>query len=255
MALDGIVIANIRQELEQTLLGGRLYKIAQPETDELLFTIKTPKQQYRLVISANASLPLIYLSEENKPSPMTAPNFCMLLRKHLNNGRIISITQPGLERILDFEIEHLNDLGDLCRKHLIAEFMGKHSNIIFCDDKQNILDSIKHISSQTSSVREVLPGRTYFIPQTMHKKNPLQTNDAEFAEAVFTKPMPLSKAVYTGYTGISPAVAEEICYEASVSSEKPANCLEENEQLHLYHIFSDCNGTGKKRSVCAEYFL
>ena len=178
MALDGIVIANIRQELEQTLLGGRLYKIAQPETDELLFTIKTPKQQYRLVISANASLPLIYLSEENKPSPMTAPNFCMLLRKHLNNGRIISITQPGLERILDFEIEHLNDLGDLCRKHLIAEFMGKHSNIIFCDDKQNILDSIKHISSQTSSVREVLPGRTYFIPQTMHKKNPLQTNDA-----------------------------------------------------------------------------
>ena len=240
MALDGIVIANIRQELEQTLLGGRLYKIAQPETDELLFTIKTPKQQYRLVISANASLPLIYLSEENKPSPMTAPNFCMLLRKHLNNGRIISITQPGLERILDFEIEHLNDLGDLCRKHLIAEFMGKHSNIIFCDDKQNILDSIKHISSQTSSVREVLPGRTYFIPQTMHKKNPLQTNDAEFAEAVFTKPMPLSKAVYTGYTGISPAVAEEICYEASVSSEKPANCLEENEQLHLYHIFSDC---------------
>ena len=88
---------------------------------------------------------------------MTAPNFCMLLRKHLNNGRIISITQPGLERILDFEIEHLNDLGDLCRKHLIAEFMGKHSNIIFCDDKQNILDSIKHISSQTSSVREVLP--------------------------------------------------------------------------------------------------
>lgn len=240
MALDGIVIANIRQELEQTLLGGRLYKIAQPETDELLFTIKTPKQQYRLVISANASLPLIYLSEENKPSPMTAPNFCMLLRKHLNNGRIISITQPGLERILDFEIEHLNDLGDLCRKHLIAEFMGKHSNIIFCDDKQNILDSIKHISSQTSSVREVLPGRKYFIPQTMHKKNPLQTNDAEFAEAVFTKPMPLSKAVYTGYTGISPVVAEEICYEASVSSEKPANCLEENEQLHLYHIFSDC---------------
>ena len=174
MALDGIVIANIRQELEQTLLGGRLYKIAQPETDELLFTIKTPKQQYRLVISANASLPLIYLSEENKPSPMTAPNFCMLLRKHLNNG-------------LDFEIEHLNDLGDLCRKHLIAEFMGKHSNIIFCDDKQNILDSIKHISSQTSSVREVLPGRTYFIPQTMHKKNPLRPFQAKNRQTVWRK--------------------------------------------------------------------
>ena len=153
MALDGIVIANIRQELEQTLLGGRLYKIAQPETDELLFTIKTPKQQYRLVISANASLPLIYLSAENKPSPMTAPNFCMLLRKHLNNGRIISITQPGLERILDFEIEHLNDLGDLCRKHLIAEFMGKHSNIIFVNEENKIIDSIKRISIDVNRYR------------------------------------------------------------------------------------------------------
>lgn len=239
MALDGIVIANIRKELEQTLVGGRLYKIAQPETDELLFTIKTPKGQYRLVISANASLPLIYLTQENKPSPMTAPNFCMLLRKHLNNGRIISITQPGLERILDFEIEHLNDLGDLCRKHIMAEFMGKHSNIIFCDDNQMILDSIKHVSSQMSSVREVLPGRTYFIPQTVNKLNPLDTDYQAFS-SVYAKPMPLSKAIYTSYTGISPAIAEEICYEASMSSDKPANCLNENEQLHLFHIFKDC---------------
>ena len=139
------------------------------------------------------------------------------------------------------KFEHLNDLGDLCRKHLICRIYGKaQQHHFFVMTNRIFLDSIKHISSQTSSVREVLPGRTYFIPQTMHKKNPLQTNDAEFAEAVFTKPMPLSKAVYTGYTGISPAVAEEICYEASVSSEKPANCLEENEQLHLYHIFSDC---------------
>lgn len=239
MALDGIVIANIKKELEQTLVGGRLYKIAQPETDELLLTVKTPKGQYRLVISANASLPLIYLTEENKPSPMTAPNFCMLLRKHLNNGRIISITQPGLERILDFEIEHLNDLGDLCRKHIMAEFMGKHSNIIFCDDNHMILDSIKHVSSQMSSVREVLPGRSYFIPQTVNKLNPLDTDYQAFS-CIYAKPMPLSKAIYTSYTGISPAIAEEICYEASISSDKPANCLNENEQLHLFHIFKDC---------------
>lgn len=237
MALDGIVIANIRQELENKLTGGRLYKIAQPESDELLLTIKAPTGQYRLVISANASLPLIYLTQENKPSPMTAPNFCMLLRKHLNNGRIISVTQPGLERIIDIEIEHLNDLGDLCRKHIIAEFMGKHSNIIFCDDKQMILDSIKHVSSQMSSVREVLPGRTYFIPQTVDKSNPL-TADYDNFKNVYNKLMALSKAIYTSYTGVSPAIAEEICYEASISSDKPANCLDENEQLHLFNIFS-----------------
>ena len=166
MAFDGITISSIVNELNDTINGGRLYKISQPEADEILLTIKTQSCQYRLVLSANASLPLAYLTDDNKPSPATAPNFCMLLRKHLNNGRIISITQPKLERVIDFVSEHLNELGDLCRKHIIAEFMGKHSNIILCDDNNTILDSIKHISAQTSSVREVLPGRPYFIPNT-----------------------------------------------------------------------------------------
>ena len=89
---------------------------------------------------------------------MTAPNFCMLLRKHIGSARILSVTQPGLERILIFELEHLNELGDICRKKLIVEIMGKHSNIIFCDLNGRIIDSIKHVSAQMSSVREVLPG-------------------------------------------------------------------------------------------------
>ena len=169
MAFDGITISSIVNELNNTINGGRLYKISQPEADEIMLTIKTQSGQYRLVLSANASLPLAYLTDDNKPSPATAPNFCMLLRKHLNNGRIISITQPKFERVIDIEAEHLNELGDLCRKHIIAEFMGKHSNIILCDDNNTILDSIKHISAQTSSVREVLPGRPYFIPNTSDK--------------------------------------------------------------------------------------
>lgn len=239
MAFDGITIANIKKELNDALVGGRLYKIAQPEADELLFTVKTPNGQHRLVISANASLPLIYLTSDNKPSPMTAPNFCMLLRKHIQNGRIMSVTQPGLERIIDIEIEHLNEMGDLCRKHIIAEFMGKHSNIIFCDSEGMILDSIKHVSAQMSSVREVLPGRPYFIANTTDKFDPLNTNEAEFTANVLTKPMPLSKALYTTYTGISPIIAEEVCYEASIDSSKPANCLNENEALHTYHTFAN----------------
>lgn len=169
MAFDGITIANIVHELRENLLDGRINKIAQPETDELLLTIKTPKGQKRLSISASASLPLIYLTETNKPSPMTAPNFCMLLRKHINNGRITAITQPKLERIIRFEVEHLDELGDLCKKYLIIEIMGKHSNIIFCTEDNKIIDSIKHVSAQMSSVREVLPGREYFIPDTMEK--------------------------------------------------------------------------------------
>jgi len=237
MALDGIVISNIVNELNSSLVSGRLYKIAQPEADELLLTIKNNGTQYRLTISASAGLPLIYLTDVNKTSPITAPNFCMLLRKHVNNGRIISISQPGLERVIDFELEHLNEMGDLCKKHLIVELMGKHSNIIFCDDKNMIIDSIKHVSSQMSSVREVLPGREYFIPQTVDKANPLEADYKTFAELVYSKPIPLVKAIYTSLTGISPVVSEEVCYEASLDSSTPANVLNENEQLHLYKVF------------------
>ena len=113
---------------------------------------------------------------------MTAPNFCMLLRKHINNGRITNISQPKLERIIQFEIEHLDELGDLCKKYLIVEIMGKHSNVIFCNNDFRIIDSIKHVSVQMSSVREVLPGRNYFIPDTMEKLNPLDVAFSDFAQ-------------------------------------------------------------------------
>ena len=169
MAFDGIVVASLASELKHKLLNGRISKIAQPEADELLLTVKSTEGQYRLSISADASLPLVYLTSKNKPSPMTAPNFCMLLRKHISGGRIVDIWQPGLERIIHFTIEHLDELGDLCRKDLIVEIMGKHSNIIFCNDQGKIIDSIKHVSAQMSSVREVLPGREYFIPDTCRK--------------------------------------------------------------------------------------
>ena len=103
MAFDGVTVAALVKEFNTTLKDGRIYKIAQTESDELMLTFKADKSQYRMLLSANASLPLIYFTNNNKPSPMTAPNFCMLLRKHINNGRIVSITQPGLERIVDFE--------------------------------------------------------------------------------------------------------------------------------------------------------
>lgn len=237
MAFDGIVVANLAHELKEQLQNGRIAKIAQPESDELLFTIKTTAGQKRLSISASASLPLVYLTETNKPSPMTAPNFCMLLRKHIANGRIIDIYQPGLERILHIIIEHLNEMGDLCRKDLIIEIMGKHSNIIFCTEDGTIIDSIKHVSAQMSSVREVLPGRTYFVPDTMNKQNPLSISETEFTTMLYEKPMALSKAMYSSLTGISPVAAEEICYIAGVDSALPAKELPADVLIHLYHQF------------------
>ena len=236
MAFDGITISALVAEFNDKLLNGRLYKIAQTESDELLLTIKNGKNQYRLLISANASLPLIYLTDKNKPAPLTAPNFCMLLRKHINNGRIISITQPGLERIVDFEIQHLDELGDIKTKHLIIELMGKHSNIIFVNEG-TILDSIKHVNSIMSSVRQVLPGKEYFIPHTSEKLNTLDVEKEVFFKTVFSKPMPLSKAIYTSFTGISPTIAENICYEGKFDSSMPANVLEHGDQNIVWMYF------------------
>ncbi len=237
MAFDGITIACIAHELQEKLTGGRISKIAQPEADELLLTVKSREGNFRLLLSADAGLPLIYLTEGNKPGPMTAPNFCMLLRKHISGGRILSVTQPSLERILRFEIEHLDEMGDLCRKYLIVEIMGKHSNIIFCTDTDQIIDSIKHVSAQMSSVREVLPGRTYFIPDTQEKANPLTISEENFTGLVGKKAAKLSKALYTSLTGLSPIAAEEICARAFLDSDRPANSYEQPELIHLYRTF------------------
>lgn len=235
MAFDGITIACLRKELSDRLVGGRITKIVQPEADELLLTIKNNAAQYRLLLSASASLPLVYLTEKNKNAPMTAPGFCMLLRKHLGGGRITAVTQPSLERILRFEIEHLDEMGDLCRKYLIAELMGKHSNLIFCREDGTILDSIKHVSLAVSSVREVLPGRTYFIPHTQDKLDPLTASPAEMIEAVCAKPAPLGKAIYTSLTGFSPAMAEELCHRSFLESARPAAALDDRERDMLQH--------------------
>lgn len=241
MAFDGITVAAAVKELKENLTGGRIYKIAQPENDELLLTIKTSDGgQKRLLISAGASLPLIYLTENNKPSPLTAPGFCMLLRKHLQNGRITDITQPGLERIIHIHVEHLNEMGDLCKKALVIEIMGKHSNIIFINDENMIIDSIKHISGMVSSVREVLPGRPYFIPLTQDKANPLSVSEESFCKTITAKAMPAFKAIYSSYTGLSPVIAHEICTRADIDGDTSAAAFKETpdgeKMLHKLYI-------------------
>lgn len=236
MALDGFVISNLVHELNDKLLNGRISKIAQPESDELLFTIKSSQGQFRLAMSASASLPFVYLTEQNKPSPLTAPNFCMLLRKHIANGRITRIYQPHMERIIHFEVEHLDELGDLCTKSLIVELMGKHSNIIFCNQDGMIIDSIKRVSAMMSSVREVLPGREYVIPATQEEKlNPLEVTEAFFMEHVMTKPLSISKAIYSALTGFSPLLASELCYRASIDGDMPTDSLNADEKKHLFN--------------------
>ena len=239
MAFDGTTIAAVRKELSDSILGGRIYKIAQPEPDELLITIKTPEGQRKLYISASASLPFIYLTPTNKVSPLTAPTFCMVLRKHIANGRITKIYQPGMERIINFEIEHLNEMGDLCHKVLIIELMGKYSNIIFTDSDGTIIDSAKRIPASVSSVREVLPGRAYTIPATQEDKyNPLTIDSKQFVDIISAKPLTVSKAIYSSFSGISPLVANELAHRAGLDADSPVAAYSHDELLHLGSNFT-----------------
>ena len=237
MALDGITLHCLAHELNSSLQNQRIGKIAQPEKEELLFTFKIPGQTRRLLLSANASLPFACFTSQNKPSPLTAPNFCMVLRKYIGNGKVLSVTQPGLERVLCFSIEHLNEMGDPGVKYLYVELMGKHSNIIFCDENNIIIDSIKHISAQMSSVREVLPGRTYFIPTQEGKENPLTVTEDAFLARIGSCPAPVHRAIYQSYTGISPLMAQEICYRAGIDGDQSTAALSPEDLSRLYDAF------------------
>lgn len=189
---------------------------------------------------------------------MTAPNFCMLLRKYIGTARIVDIYQPEYERIIVFELEHLDEMGDVCRKKLIVEIMGKHSNIIFCEPMDNqgeastesidgdistsvghlrIIDSIKHVSAVVSSVREVLPGREYFITKTMEKMNPLTVASEQFSKKICGFPGTVSKALYMSLTGISPVMANELVFRAGLDAEFNAAELSEDLCIHLYKVF------------------
>ena len=239
MAFDGICVAAVTEELNKTLVGGRIYKIAQPEPDELLITVKNNGNQYKLFLSADASLPLVYLTEIGKVSPLTAPNFCMLLRKYLQSARILRFYQPGMERIIRMELEHLDELGDIRQKTLVIEIMGKHSNIILLDEKEMIIDSIKHISGMVSSLREVLPGRDYFIPVTAEKADPLLETAEDFKPHMKANGnLPVYKAIYMCYTGLSPMMANAFCEEAGILQQQDVESLSEQEWESLWQVFA-----------------
>ena len=241
MAFDGITVAGLCRELQDSLTGGRVYKIAQTDKNELVLTIRPSAErgggQVRLYLSADPSLPLVYLTKVSRQAPLQAPAFCMLLRKHLQNARIISIVQPGLERIIRILFEHRNEMGDLCTHVLVVEIMGKHSNIIFLNDEETIVDSIRHVSSLVSSVREVLPGRPYFIPDTQAKKDPLSGTREGFFQVLSGGHMEVAKLLVRSYTGFSPVAAQEAVHLAGLSQDRSAALLPDSEKETLWQSF------------------
>lgn len=209
MALDAVAIKALRDEL-QCLVNGRIDKVHQPERDEIVIQVRTFEDHYRLVVSASSAHPRIHLTEHTKKNPVTAPLFCMLLRKHIGSGKITAIEQPGFERILKISVESYDELGDLTAKHLIVEIMGRYSNIILINDDGRVIDSIKHVDESVSSVREILPGGIYEAPPVQNK-TPL-TEFGSDSVLELGKPFKADKALLDSVAGISPLTAREMVY-------------------------------------------
>lgn len=240
MAFDGYTISGIVKELRRRAIGGRINKIQQTEADEIDLVIKNGKENnLKLMISVNPSLPLVYLTDSFKPAPMTAPNFCMLLRKHIGSGRVLDIVQPGFDRIIDFVFEHLDEMGDVRHKHLIVELMGRHSNIIFTDESGKILDSIKRVPLDVSSVRQVLPGMQYEAPHAEGKVDPRVVSKEEFLESILGNAGTVAKSISSGLNGIAYITANETCERAGVDGGLSTTELKDADKERLWNAFHE----------------
>ncbi|MBP3889419.1 MAG: NFACT family protein [Cellulosilyticum sp.] len=238
MALDGLVLANVVHELQTSLVGGRIDKIYQTEKEDILITMRNQGNSYKLLLTANSNYPRLHLSTLTKNNNQEPPMFCMLLRKHLGGGKLLEITQPDMERIVCLSIEATNELGDKEIKQLVIEIMGRHSNIILMKQDGTIIDSIKHISLDKSSVREVLPNRTYIRPPSGDKLNPLTVDETTFIQKIQTKELPLFKALYTSFNGLSPVFAQNLCCESHLDSSLVASTLSTGLLGNLFASFN-----------------
>lgn len=240
MAFDGITIAAILHELNTALSGGRIDKVYQPHRDEIILLIRCGGKNHKLLFSANTSHPRLHLTEIAKENPLSAPLFCMSLRKHIVGGKVISFQQPAFERIAVMEIESKNEMGDSLIKKIVIEIMGKHSNIILLENGGRIIDSIKHITPDKSSVRQILPGLTYQSPPNQGKCNPLFLDQSSFLECAAAKPdSQLQNFLYQSFTGISPVMAGELCCRAHQNGANYCGQTEKSQLLQLFQTFSN----------------
>ncbi|MCR5214634.1 MAG: NFACT family protein [Eubacterium sp.] len=260
MAYDGIVISSVINEIKEACLGGRVVKVQQPETDIISITIKGFKGQTKLYMSVNASLPIVYVADSLPPGPVQAPAFCMLLRKHIGNGRLKDIKQPGFDRIYDFVFEHLDEMGDMCERHLIVEIMGRQSNIILADSDYMIMDCLRRVmpdlseamaQNKETSVRILFPGQKYTLPDSQGKLNPLseEVDDRDNLSKIFEgKSGPISKLIYTSLSGFSKGIAEDIADGAGIDPRAGFNDLsplEKDRLIDTIYRVIDCVKSGE----------
>lgn len=237
MALDSIAVSALTRELGTALTDGRIDKIHQPERDELTVSVRTFSDSYKLVISASPSNARVHFTNETKENPKTAPMFCMLLRKHIQGGKIIAVSQPDFERIIDITVQTRNELGDIVNRHLIVELTGRNSNIILTDENSRIIESARHIDFTQSSVRQILPGLTYLAPPPQEKMAFLD-NTHNFDIAFNDVTESAYSALMRQISGISPIFAREIIYRATSRTDTMASTLSDTQKTDIIALLN-----------------
>ncbi len=237
MAYDGITTKNMVTELNQNIIGARVEKIYVPNKNDIYFLFHTQNRgSLKLLISIDANNARIHFTKQLKENPIKAPQICMILRKHLQGGKLVSIKQLGLDRVVIFTFQNLNELGDLVEKRLMVELMGKYSNLILVNDQNKVIDAMRHVDITMSSVREVLPNKEYIFPSTLGKNNFLDLTCEQF-ESILTQN---NDTVYTdallcnSFIGFSKSFSHEL-----LSSFHLINCpIDEKSSKLLFQKLS-----------------
>lgn len=238
MSYDGIVTRKVVNEIKEKLLGGKIQKITQPSKNDIVFNVYSMGKSYKLLLSANNNEARINLSNKKYENPDVPPNFTMILRKHINQGKIIDINQKGLDRVVIFSISSIDEMGFDTSKKLIIEIMGKYSNIILVDENYRIIDSIKRVNENMSSIRQILPGLIYeFVEDDKY-----DITDEDFDYDIIKMDQKLAdstrpdKIFYKTYTGFSPMVGKELIYRAGIDSRINWGLVSESEKIRLNEL-------------------
>lgn len=221
MSFDGLVTRAVVNELKQSLIGGRIHKIYQPFDSDILLIIRNQKKNFQLYISTSANFSRIHLTNERYPNPQQPPMFCMLMRKHLEGSIIKNIHQVSLDRIVHIELETRDELEDISTKTLVAEIMGRHSNIILVDtNTKKIIDSLKHLPPSVNSYRTVLPGSLYVSPPEQNKLNPLTADKDAILKKVDFNQGKMHEQLVKHFAGLSPTMSKEIVHRAGLANKE-----------------------------------
>ena len=214
MPMDGLTLGFMARELKETLNGGKIEKVNQPEKDMLVLLIHAQGKNYKLLLSAAPSFARAHLTGASYPNPADAPMFCMLMRKHLQAGRITALEQLGGDRVLKITVESKDELGDTAPRELYLELMGRHSNLTLVKDGR-IIDAIRHVSGDMSRVRQALPGLPFVPPPAQDKIDPAELTEEALLEKLTVLSGPLDKALAASIRGLSPVAAREIAFRAT----------------------------------------